>query len=525
MPSFTTDDNAIRPYLTDESSSFTGHADRLYFPTSAAEVAQILQEATATGVSVTVSGGGTSITGARVPTGGGRVLATDRLVHPEPPDSDAAWQRAAAGDGEIYVDAEAMRAVVPPGIRLSDLDGALAPFGLFYPPTLTETSAMVGGTIATNASGARSYHYGPTRAWVDALQLVTADGRLLRVGRGERSATDGVLELDAKTTVTLPDLPHAHRLTTMKNAAGYFLHPTMDAVDLFVGGEGTLTVITEAHVRLARREDQAVILVAFGSDRDRLLDAADAVRCGLFNPWRTLALEYFDANSLVFMRGSYGDIPDASGAILLELAPPTPDQPGDADQRWTNAAGVAGQWSQRLRDYAVVDTWVMLPTEREQARLFRHSLPDRVNDYVRTRRGKLGTDLAVPPEHFRELVCAYDEAAGQGIRTVLFGHLGEYHLHLNFLADDADQLERALAAYARLARTAVELDGTVSAEHGVGKKQIRLEDGSSVAYLQLMFGLDGLRALAHLKRQLDPAWILNPETVLPQAAAGWSESV
>lgn len=515
MISSTTDADALRPYLGDESSAFSGHAECAYFPTNAAEVAEILTNATSSRTPVTVSGGGTSITGARVPTRGGWIIAMDRMVVPQPPAATSAsaerdWTRVPAGDGAIYLDAARMRAVVPTGIRLSDLDAALAPHGLFYPPTLTETSAMIGGTIATNASGARSYHYGATRAWVEAVQVVTGAGHLLHLRRGAFRASCGQLPLDSGgRSVRLPNLPQAHALAEMKNAAGYFLHPEMDAVDLFVGGEGTLGVVTEAELRLQRREDQAIILVVFASDRDRALDYADAVRGGLFRLWNVLAIEFFDRNSLEFMRDAYPEIPHAEAAVLVEVAPP------NHDGTWRDGAELAGRWRSLLEPYDAVEIWTVLPTEREQARLFRHSLPDRVNDYVRTRRGKLGTDLAVPADRFRSLVSAYDAAGAGGVRTVLFGHLGEFHLHLNFLGDDAAQMERAVAIYAELARTAVGLGGTVSAEHGVGKKQIRTPDGRNVPYLELMYGVDGLHALADLKRQLDPAWVLNPDTLIP----------
>ena len=512
MPSYSTDSNAILPYLDDESSAFSGHADRVYFPTSAEEVAAILAEAASEGVGVTVSGGGTSITGARVPTGGGWVLATDRLCAIAEPAAAAGeqWERVAAGDGSLLLDAERMRARLPAGLRLSDLDAALAPRGLFYPPTLTETSAMIGGTIATNASGARSYHYGPTRCWVDGIRVVTPRGDDLQLRRGERRAMNGELTLSrGLPPVTLPDLPDAGRLQQVKNAAGYCVDPSMDAVDLFVGGEGTLGIVTEAEVRLAPRQGEAVTLLLFARERDRALDFADSVRDGLFAPWTALAIEYFDAHSLRFMAESYAEVPAAEAAVLVEVSP------AEGGGEWYDSATTVDAWRSSVEAFEPLDVWAVLPTEREQIRLFRHSLPDHVNDYVRTRRGKLGTDFAVPGPAFRTLMKAYDDVSASGIRTVLFGHLGEYHLHLNFLAEDAAQMERARELYTSLARTAVALGGTVSAEHGVGKKRVWLDGGRTAPYLELMHGAHGMQALSELKSQLDPAWILNRDTLIP----------
>lgn len=511
MPGYSTDSDMIFPYLTDESSAFKGHAERVYFPTNADEVASILREATKERTGVSISGGGTSITGARVPTTGGWILATDRLRSVTAPASESAdeqWTRVSVGDGSLYLDVKRMRARVPAGLRLSELDSVLAPHGLFYPPTLTETSAMIGGTIATNASGARSYYYGSTRAWVEALSVVTPRGETLLLRRGQPEAEDGVLRLaDDGMTVNLPDLPHLHGV---KNAAGYFVHPGMEAIDLFIGGEGTLGVVVEAEVRLAPRAGNAVSLLVFVRERDTALDFADAARDGALDPWATLAVEYFDENSLEFMRESYEEIPPAAAAVLVEVAPPA-----NGGARWFDDAGAVRLWLQKTEAFDPVDVWAVLPTEREQVRLFRHALPERVNEYVRTRGGKLGTDFAVPAPEFRRMMAAYDVAAGAGIRTVLFGHLGEYHLHLNFLADDAAELDSARDLYASLAQTAVELGGTVSAEHGVGKKRVRLDGESTTPYLEVMYGADGMRELRMLKEQFDPAWILNRDTVIP----------
>jgi len=511
MPVYSTDNNLIFPYLTDESFAFSGHADRVYFPTDADEVAAILREATKGQTGVSISGGGTSITGARVPTTGGWILATDRLrsaIAPPPESAGEQWTRQTAGDGSVYLDINRMRARVPAGIRLSELDSILAPHGLIYPPTLTETSAMVGGTIATNASGARSYHYGPTRAWVQALSLVTPRGEVLQLRRGQPGAEEGVLRLaEAVAPVNLPHLPH---LSGVKNAAGYFVNPGMEAIDLFVGGEGTLGVVVEAEVGLAPRPGNAVTLLVFVRERDAALDFADAVREGAFDPWTALAVEYFDAASLEFMRESYEEIPQAAAAVLVEVAPLE-----DRGLHWFGDARTVHPWLQVTNAFDPVDVWAILPTEREQVRLFRHSLPGRINEYVRTRGGKLGTDFAVPASAFRRMMAAYDDAADAGIRTVLFGHLGEYHLHLNFLVNDAAELDTARDRYVSLVRTAVDLGGTVSAEHGVGKKRIRLSPDSSVPYLEVMYGADGMRGLRMLKSQLDPAWILNRDTMIP----------
>ena len=110
--------------------------------------------------------------------------------------------------------------------------------GQFYPPDPTETGASIGGNIACNASGSRSFRYGATRAWVERLRVVLADGRMLDIGRGEPIDFD-------PGTVPLP--------AVTKNTAGYLLRPGMDWVDLFIGSEGTLGVVTASHAAAACR--------------------------------------------------------------------------------------------------------------------------------------------------------------------------------------------------------------------------------------------------------------------------------
>lgn len=530
MPNLTTLPSEIAPYLTDESSAFVGSADRLYRPTGVSEIGEILREASELRTPVTTSGAGTSITGARVPTVGGWILATDQLR-----DAGAlfagidssrrvgSWERLSSGDATILVNRDQMRARVPAGVRLSEVDEVLGPTGLFYPPDPTEMTAMIGGTVATNASGARSYHYGATRAWIEALVVVTpaGDAALLRRGEprepGDTSGRRGMLNLGIDLPrITIPkiDLP-----ANLKNAAGYYLRPDMDAVDLFIGGEGTLGVVAAAEVRLAPRQLGTVTLTAFLASLDGALDLADDARSGSFGPGVVLSIEFFDASSLDLMRGTYPEIPQAAAAVVIELSGDT-DASGadktDSPHLFGVDAHTSAMWQSALSRFATVDVWATLPNEREQMRLFRHSLPEGVNEYVRSRHGKLGTDLAVPATRFREMVDAYEKASGEGIRTVLFGHLGDHHLHLNFLAESSDELARAHEIYASLAHTAIDLGGTISAEHGVGKKRINDGAGGTIPYLELMFGTEGVRAMQEVKRQIDPAWILNRGTMLPE---------
>jgi len=516
MSPYSTAASEIARYLTDESAAFVGTADRLYTPTDANEVAAILRQATEEKAAITISGAGTSITGARVPTGGGWILATDQLrrigeTQEDPGDDE--WQELTTGTARILVNRDLRRARVPAGLRLAELDAMLQSTGLHYPPDPTETTAMIGGTVATNASGARSYHFGPTRSWVEAVTVVTPGGTVIHLGRGEHQASGGSLDLgQGVPTIALPSIKLPR---DVKNAAGYYIRPEMDAVDLFVGGEGTLGVITEVEVRLAPRQFGTVTLTVFVGERDAALDLADAARSGSFAPGVVLSVEFFDAGALEMIRGRYGDTPEAAAAVVLEILPD--GQPAEAGKTrlFGIDSGTGSLWRSLLEAYEPVESWVILPGERERMRLFRHSLPARVNEFVRSRHGKLGTDMAVPGVNFREMMEGYDQASRSGIRTVLFGHLGDFHLHLNFLVESEEEMRRARELYAGLAQKAIEFGGTISAEHGVGKKRITVPGAGDIPYLELMVGRAGIRAMQAVKTQLDPTGILNRDTMIP----------
>ncbi|HKJ86616.1 MAG TPA: FAD-binding oxidoreductase, partial [Spirochaetia bacterium] len=174
-----TDPVSIAGYTGDESSSFHGSAEAVVLPRNVDEVCEVVAAAQATRTPLTVSGAGTSITGSRVPDGG-IVLSVERLRNTRaigwegvlggPPGMRRdTWIDLAGPDHAILLSPDRDRALVPAGVRLSEIDRLLAAEGRLYPPDPTEMTAMLGGTIATNASGARSYRYGSTRNWIDAL--------------------------------------------------------------------------------------------------------------------------------------------------------------------------------------------------------------------------------------------------------------------------------------------------------------------------------------------------------------------
>jgi FAD/FMN-containing dehydrogenase len=430
----------------------------LIVPADEAEVAAAVREAYAAGTPVTIAGAGTGITGARVPLGGW-VLSLERLTGLE------------AGPGY---------AVAGAGVLLRDVHRAAARTGQFYPPDPTETSSAIGGNIATNASGSRSFRYGSTRRWIERLRVVMADGCVFDAGRGDAIDFDpGRIPLPAVT----------------KNTAGYQLAPGMDWIDLLAGSEGTLGVVTEARLRLLPVPRAIIAGVVFFPGDEGALDAVDA--------WRSVPnlrmLEYFDRPSLDLLRVRFPEIPAAAEAALLveqELA--SEDDP-EIDA-WLDRVEQAGAFGE--------ESWFALSdNDRERFRQFRHALPELVNDTVR-RSGalKMNTDYAVPTARNREMLAYYRRRLEQEFpgRYVIFGHIGDAHVHVNLFSDPAHP-RQASDLLLEFARQAVAVGGTVSAEHGLGKRKAHL--------LELQYSPEQLDAMRAVKRRLDPRNILGRGTL------------
>ena len=421
-------------------------------------MASALREASAAGVSVTIAGGGTGVTGGGVPQGGW-VLSVEKLTR---------------------LEVHSGYAIAGAGVPLRDLQAAAQRSGQFYPPDPTENSAFLGGTISTNASGSRSFKFGATRRWVQALRVVLADGRQLAVSRGDAIDFEpGTIPLPAVT----------------KNTAGYLLRPGMDWVDLFVGAEGTLGVVTEARVGLLPAPPAVLAGVVFFADDGAALDAVDQ--------WRTTEarmLEYLDSASLNILRARYSEIPaEAQAAILFDQALTSEDDP-EVDH-WLDRIQSAGAFEE--------ESWFALSAvDRERFRQFRHALPELVNDTVR-RSGalKMNTDYAVPLARNREMLAYYRrhlESEFPG-RYVIFGHIGDAHVHVNIFSDPANPAP-ASDLLRDFAREAVALGGTVSAEHGLGKRKRHL--------LELQYSADDLAQMRAVKHRLDPGNILGRGTLL-----------
>ena len=473
-------------YLTDASNMPGGYAEKLFIPESAEEIAEILREANEKKIPVTISGARTGTVGGAIPFGG-YVVSLERL------------------NKIAKIDKDTKTVIAGAGVILRDLQKAVEAEGLFYPPDPTEWSCQVGGTVATNASGSRSFKYGATRNYVNALKVALASGDILNLRRGETVADEnGVLELRTEQgNVVTAKRPTYKRPHVRKNVSGYFNHKPLDAVDLFIGSEGTLGVIAETELSLLPMPEGFFSgIVFFENELDLLAFVTDARelsfanrRSPIENSFDASLLEYFDKNALDFIRERFPEVPgNMQGAIFFEQE--TTAETEDI---------LFEQWNELLEKHnADVDrSWfTTTDQDREKMREFRHALPVTVNERIaRYDRKKVGTDMAVPDEKFAGFLRFYKQILdASGLDYVIFGHIGDCHLHANLLPKDETEAEKARHIYGRCVAQAIMLGGTVSAEHGIGKLKRK--------YLDAMMGERYLNEMAELKRAFDANGIL-----------------
>lgn len=464
-----TDPSVIEGYLTD-ASNLHGEASVLVRPETADEVAEVVGWCQRHGIPLTITAARTSTTGSPVPRGGW-LLSTERLTAVEHIGHDTATAQA--------------------GVLLGAFQEQIEQHGRFFPPDPTSRhESTLGAAIACNASGARSFRYGATRPWLEALQVVLPTGELIEVRRGDA----------IPASWPQPRWPQP----SVKTAAGYA--PPADLLDLFVGQEGTLGVVTRATVRLTDLPADVLGLVVFFPDRAAAVACMRVLRArGRHDPTGPVSprcIEYFDAACLELARARGIEVPEGAAAALFceqEVAVAGEDE-----------AHLGAWWEVLEAHTPLADGTILAADEPGRVRLlgFRHAVPAGINErVVRNGMPKVGTDLAVPDDALDAMMDAYEAAP---LEHVLFGHLGDNHLHLNLLPTTPAELALAKATYDDLARQAIALGGTVSAEHGIGKLKVR--------QLGWMVGDEVLAAFRALKLHLDPAWILGRGTLLEPPA-------
>jgi len=507
---------AAEGYLADESR-LQGLAAKAYLAQSEADIVAVLAEARAGGIEVTIQGGLTGITGAAVPLAGHvlnlrnmrKVLGLRReghtfILRAQPGCTLESIRRMLLAPGEMDVASWSQEA------REAWRMLCRAPEQMFA-PDLTETGATLGGVVSTNGSGARSYRYGAARAHIAGLRVILMDGEILALQRGKCFAQGRAFQLQSLSGRGYAGNLPAYRMPAVKHAAGYFAHPDMDLLDLFIGSEGTLGVVSEVEITLLPRPEHVVGLTMFLSSEDAALTLVENLRGSDHD---IQALEYFSAQALDLLRqpsrgARAGDLsipplrPDWHTALYVEVADPT----GMALEEIVALLGKVGGDPDA--------TWLAEGYhEIETLKGIRHAIPERINAWIAAQRQhwpdvtKLGTDLAVPDAHLRDVMQMYHaDLQAAGLRYVIFGHIGNNHVHVNILPQNRDEWLRGKKLYATWADRVVQWGGTISAEHGVGKLKTEM--------LQQLFGAGGIAGMQSVKRVFDADFLLNRDTLFP----------
>jgi glycolate oxidase len=409
--------------------------DLVVSPATTEQVAAVVRVAAGTGIPVIPRGAGTSLAGGTIPVGGGLVVNLARM------------------NRVLEVDKVNGVAVVEAGVVTAELQRTVEREGLFYPPDPASLNqSTIGGNVATNAGGPRCLKYGVTRDYVLGLTVVLADGRILRLG--------GKL---------------------IKNKTGYQL------VQLFVGSEGTLGIITEVVLKLLPRPRyRATALAVF----PRLDDAARSVNGILEAGILPVTLELMD-NLTINVVEDYlqAGLPREAEALLIL------EQDGNHPEAVRDEVGQMAAICGELGASAVQ----VATDEADRQRLWQ------------ARRNKLGEDIVVPRSAIPEMVRRIRQIGQEyGFEIPVFGHAGDGNLHPNIIFDlrRPGELERVERAAAAIFRAALELGGSLTGEHGIGT--LKRE------FLTEALGPDAVEVMRRLKAALDPKGLFNPHKVFPE---------
>ena len=514
-------------YICDESKLSSKPFDYLFFPKNEAELASVVNEMQRRNIRITIAGARTGLVGGSVPTEGA-LISLEFLDQVE-----ALFYHTECSEWRVNAQTSVSLKGLDAMLRskqftgLEQSDDPLVRQGItqfkddpqhyFYPPDPTEMSASLGGSVVTNASGARTYRYGPTRAWVRRLRVFLANGEYLDIPRGKYFASPAGQFVVRNTNgdasnITIPD--YAQPKT--KSTAGLFAAPQMDLIDLFIGSEGVLGIVTQVEVALLKKEDKVSIIQFLDSD-EQAVNLAEALRSE--KNLQLDFLEFYSGNALHLLRELQKVEPstvgmpmipeDAKSAIFIEMSFSLHDDKLDYSVLQEVIASCGADLARSWAGYE--------SREIDRFKVFRHMVPETINSILSERKKqypgihKLGTDMAVPDGHLQEMWSLYKSQCEQmGLEWVAFGHIGNNHIHVNILPRNMDELAKGMQLYALFAKKTVELGGAVSAEHGIGKIKSH--------FLSLMYTPAQILQMRRVKEALDPRGLLNPNDIFPVEA-------
>jgi glycolate oxidase len=435
-----TDKPHLRAYSYDATKEHY-EPEAVVFPENEEEVSKILKYCNDNKIFVVPRGAGSGFTGGALPVNGGIILALEKYMNKI-----------------IEIDGKDMVAVVQPGVINADLQKAVKAKGLFYPPDPASMDySTIGGNVSENAGGMRAAKYGLTKDYVMCLRAVLPNGEIIRAGK-----------------------------RTIKDVAGY------NVAGILIANEGTLAVITEITMKLLPKPKLKKTYMGVFENVEQAMNAVYKSLAGGAMP---VAMEFMDSLVVKALREKLGvNLPEWAGALLV----------GDVD----------GNVMEEI-DYQL--EILEKSFKEEGAKEFKIAANDEeANEIWYARRNaspsitmygtkKINEDISVPRSKLPDALNGiYAIAEKYSVLAPCFGHAGDGNIHVNVMvnADDADEVKRGYQAVEEIFKFVVELEGTLSGEHGIGL--------SKAPFMEMAFSEAELNLFRKIKHAFDPNGILNP---------------
>lgn len=426
-------------YSYDATPNFQHLPDAAVMPRSTEEVSSILKLCNEMKIPIVPRGSGTNLSAGTCPVEGGIVLLFNHM------------------NRILEIDEENLTVTVQPGLITLELIKAVEERGLFYPPDPSSMKiSTIGGNLSENSGGLRGLKYGVTRDYVMGLEAVLPNGDIIKTG--------GKLA---------------------KDVAGY------DLTRLFVGSEGTLGVITEATLKLIPMPETKRTMLAIYDDLDAAAKTVSAIIANRIIP---ATLEFLDKPTLEVVEDfAKIGLPTYAQAVLL-IEQDGPEEVVNRDM---------AKMAELCRQESAVDIQIAQTTEEAEALTTARRAA--LSALARKKPTTILEDATVPRSNVAEMVRAINTiAAKYNVNICTFGHAGDGNLHPTCMTDarDKEELERVEQAFAEIFEKAIELGGTITGEHGVGKMK--------APYLEWKLGETGIAAMKAIKAAFDPNNIMNP---------------
>ncbi len=479
----TTDADIVSGFERD-SSNLPGHATGVCRPKTTKECAIIFTACFKSKIPFTISAGKSNLTGSATPFGG-IVVSTNNLTEPH-----------------VQIDFQNKTVSAPVGIILEDMRNEVllrSKKSLVYPvdPT-SRIDACVGGTLSCNASGFIPGKKGATRDWVNAIEIVFPNGKVANIKRGEASSKNGIFKLQFENEQIELPIPRYKR-PHIKNASGPYSsnNGEIDFIDLIVGSEGLFGLITHCNLQLMYNPSSFLeFFLQLNNENDAINFTHYLTEFLEGDLSRLFACEYFGFNCQTYMNhneklfnneqqvGIYLKIPSSLERLENDFA----------------------TWAEFFENMCNIhsENIVVLQDESIQKVFFeaRHSMPENALTKMRLLDTfSIITDAIVPPENFAKFLHkTHKMLQSANIEYLLFGHLGDCHLHFHLIPKKEQQNE-AHEIYRKIIDISAELGGVYSAEHGTGKHKRN-------DFIKC-YGIEAVKEVKQSKFSVDPNFLLN----------------